>query len=182
MQKNLVFPKFLQVTLSVWVKYLYNFFLGIFLLIFWKLVYNKFHKKWRNFSIIIHVFQDLQQKYTGCVCAPFPAPCRRVLNNEVVLHSPFFAFDDFFHIILSRLIANVKKRRLFTMVSRDISVRYIYHGKEGDGNRLIGIPQFRLNFFAFLIFIIFSGIFCIKQVKQRPLKMFGPALFLPKVL
>ena len=117
-------------------------------------------------------FKICNKKYTGCACAPFPAPCRRVLNNEIVLQFPFFAFDDFSHIILSRFIANVKIRRLFTMVSRDISVIYIYHGKEGDGNRLTRIPQFWSNFCVFLIFMIFSGIFCItcKTSKTKAVK------------
>ena len=70
-------------------------------------------------------FKICNKKYTGCACAPFPAPCRRVLNNEIVLQFPFFAFDDFSHIILSRFIANVKIRRLFTMVSLGFVNLYI---------------------------------------------------------
>ena len=77
------------------------------------------------------------KKYTESVYDPFPSPCRRGLNNDILLHFPFFPFDDFFHIILKPFY----RKCLNTNGPRDISViSYIYHDKEGGGNRLIGIP------------------------------------------
>ena len=65
--------------------------------------------------------------------------------------------------ILSEML---KIQRLFQMDSRDIFGISHTMVKRVGGNRLIGIPQFWLNFCIFLLIKIFSGIFCTTRTQK----------------